>query len=459
MRTLLAIALCALLAEAEVNTAELAVVGQIKDEAFTHSQVMDTLWNLTDVYGPRLTASPEFNQAADWAMNRLKSYGVQNVHEEAWGPFGRAWSIESYTLEMIAPRYSHLVAAPLAWSGPTDGPQTATVIEAPLPRREYNPRKLTEQIENFKAKWKGKLRGKIVLISTPPKLSPRTQPDFERYTDARLAIIAKAPTPSTQKKIDWQTLEVPEDPAERREFFSSLPPSFIDELFDRLDAEQQKLAGFLHDEGVVAVIRADARAENGLLFAEAAGSQKAGVPVAPPTFIVTDEQYTRIHRLLEKNMPVTLRADLKVKDSGKNEMAQNIIGEIPGSGKRDEVVMVGAHFDSWHTGTGATDNGAGSAVMIEVMRVLKALNLPVKRTVRIGLWSGEEQGLLGSKAYVAKHFADPKTMNTKFSMPISIWITAAARFAASICRAATRPVHCLNATWPRSTISTRLPFR
>jgi Zn-dependent M28 family amino/carboxypeptidase len=209
--------------------------------------------------------------------------------------------------------------------------------------------------------------------------------------------------------VDWNKIEVPQDPEQRRKFFDSLPEWAFEELWKIYDAERDKLSTFFRQEGVLAVLKADQRAYNALDFAEAAGSEK-GATLAPPTFVVTEEQYSRMVRLLDKKIPVTVRVDLKVKDSEKNEMAKNIIGEIPGQGKPDEIVMVGAHFDSWHTGTGATDNGAGSAVMIEVMRILEASKVPLKRTVRIGLWSGEEQGIYGSKAYVAKHFADPKVM-------------------------------------------------
>jgi carboxypeptidase Q len=404
--------LCALALSAEDNAKTLSAVGEIKNQAFDNSQVMDTLSYLADVYGPRLTASPQFDQAAKWAMDRLKSYGIENVHEEAWGPFGRSWSVESYTIDMVAPQYSHLVATPLAWSGPTNGAVTGDVMKAPMPAREYNPKKLAALIRDFETKWKGKLRGKIVLISAPHNSSPETGPNFERYKESELSKIAQAPVPVVKKKTPPGEFDVPEDPDERREYLSSLPESAIDDLFDQLEAERNKLNGFLSQEGVVAVLREDRRAHDGLLFAEAAGSEKAASPLAPPTFIVTEEQYTRMSRLLEKKVPVTVRVDVKVKDSATNQMGQNIIGEIRGRAKPDEVVMIGAHFDSWHTATGATDNGAGSAVMMEVMRILKRLDAPMRRTVRIGLWSGEEQGLYGSKAYVKQHFADPQTMKT-----------------------------------------------
>ncbi|MBV9938300.1 MAG: M20/M25/M40 family metallo-hydrolase, partial [Acidobacteriaceae bacterium] len=200
---------------------------------------------------------------------------------------------------------------------------------------------------------------------------------------------------------------------EANKYFASLPNSVVDQLIDQYFALSHDEGRFFREEGALAVIRGDNRAHNGLIFAEAAGSEKSSDPLAAPTFIVTQEQYSRMVRLVEKKQPVTLRFELKAQTSDRDMDGLNIIGEIPGQKKPDEVVMIGAHFDSWHSGTGATDNGAGSAVMLEVMRILKTLDLKMDRTVRIGLWSGEEQGLFGSKAYVKQHFADPKTMQLK----------------------------------------------
>ena len=219
MRVAILLCFCALTAIAQQNDKTLDVVHQIKTEAFERSQVMDTLSYLTDVYGPRLTASPEFEEAAKWALQRLKEYGLSNVHEEPWGPFGRSWSIESYTIDMLKPRYSHLAASPLAWSQPTNKPVTGEVMLAPIPAREYNVSKLAKSIEEFEAKWKGKLRRKIVLITDTKVTPPRNQPNFRRYTDAQLADLAKAPAPFAKKKIDPNNFEVPEDAEERRSFF------------------------------------------------------------------------------------------------------------------------------------------------------------------------------------------------------------------------------------------------
>jgi hypothetical protein len=376
---------------------------------------MDHLANLTDLYGPRLTASPEWEQAAQWAMTELKNYGLTNVHEEKWGPFGRGWSVESYNIDMLSPRYSHLVAAPLAWSAPTDGVVTGELIFAPFGGRLYDldMKRSREELERYKAKWHGKLKGKIVLLADSKLPGPGTRPLFARYTDAELAERAKAPQPAIRRNITVDQVQIPSDDAEAGKYFETLPNPVVDELYDRYDDMKADVAAFLKDEGVLGLLTADPRSHNGSLNAEAAGSFTTKKPLAPASFIVTEEQYSRMQRLVEKNQPVTVRFDLKAKVSDADVDGANIIAEIPGRKKPDEVVMIGAHFDSWHSGTGATDNAAGSAVMMEVMRVLKTLNLPMDRTVRIGLWSGEEQGLFGSRAYVKAHYADIKTGEVK----------------------------------------------
>jgi len=367
---------------------------------------MEQLSLLSDIYGPRLTGSPEFAQAADWAVSRLKEYGLTNVHTEKWGPFGRAWSLESYSCEMITPRYSNLAAAPLAWSAPTNGPQTGEVFYAPIEGREsfFDIASAVEAFKKYEEKWKGKLRGKIVLISDSHIPKPPTQSNFRRYTDAELAEIAQAPDPFRLPSKNLDDIKMPSDREEMGKLLSHMPNYMIDELINRYFAYIHEQGKFFHDEGVTAVIRADERAHNMLVFAEEAGSHMSKDPLSPPTFIVTEEQYSRMTRMIEAKHVPTLRLNLSAKVGNTDVDGMNIVGEIKGATKPDEVVMIGAHFDSWHSGTGATDNGAGSAVMIEVMRILQAAHIKLNRTVRIGLWSGEEQGLFGSKAYVKEHF-------------------------------------------------------
>jgi carboxypeptidase Q len=393
------------------DRSDLAVVGRIKTEAFDNSRVMDTLGYLTDVYGPRLTASPEFREAADWAVKRLQGYGVENARLEKWGPFGRSWTVKQYAVEMLEPRYALLDAVALAWSDRTNGPVTGEAILAPFGngRQENNPKKLEADLNRYMAEWKGKLKGKIVLLSPAREIRPETQASFARYSDKELTDLASAPTP-TAKLADLKDLKFPDDPAEERRFLQSLPAAVREQFADERRLLTARRAKFLRDEGVLAVLNNSATSRDGLVFAQAAGSYDAKDALASPTFVVTEEQYNRMVRLVEKKIPVKMRMSLQMEASNGNVDSYNVTGEIPGGAKKDELIMIGAHLDSWHGGTGATDNAAGSAVMIEVMRILKALNLKLDRTVRIALWSGEEQGLLGSKAYVKEHFGDPATM-------------------------------------------------
>jgi carboxypeptidase Q len=391
---------------------DLGIVDRIKAEAFERSKVMEILRNLSDVHGPRLTGSPGFEHAAQWAMGELNGYGLEKVHLEKWGPFGRAWSLEQSSVELIEPSYSQLTAVPLAWSASTNGPVTGELVLTPL-RGSFRdgPKKSREAFAAYRAKWAGKLRGKIVLLNESKVPAQQTNPQFRRYTAAELTEMESAPAPAAKlaaKKLD--ELEWPEDQAEMGKFFGSLPNALMEQLYDLYDETVAERGEFLAKEGVAGVLLENDRAHEGLLFGEAAGAFKAARTAAPPTFVVTAEQYNRIARLVDKKDPVRVRLSLKAATSDHDVDGQNIIGEIPGGDRKDEIVMVGGHFDSWHSGTGATDNGAGSAVMMEVMRILKALNLKVDRTVRIGLWGGEEEGLFGSRAYVKEHFADPKTM-------------------------------------------------
>jgi len=411
MRKLAVLLLLALPAIAQ-EPVDLLVVDRIKAEAFDHSKVMETLRQLSDVHGPRLTGSPGFEDAARWAMSELSSYGLDKVHLEKWGPFGRPWTLEQSSVELLQPSYSQLTAVPLAWSASTNGPVTADLVLAPI-RASFRdgPTKFNEALQAYRAKWTGKLRGKIVLISDPKVPGEQSNPQFTRYTAAGLADLAAAPTPAS--KISAKKLEDvawPDNPAELGAFFGSLPNALMDQVYDLYDQAVADRAEFFAKEGVAGLLQEDDRAHEGLLMAEAAGGFKAANTMPPPTFVLTAEQYNRIARLVEHKDPVRVRINLKAATADRDVDGLNIIGEIPGGDRKDEIVMVGAHFDSWHAGTGATDNGAGSAVMIEVMRILKALHLKLDRTVRIGLWSGEEEGLFGSRAYVKEHFADPNTM-------------------------------------------------
>ena len=405
---LLVVALSTVLRSQEVD---LAVVDRIKQEAFANSQVMDHLRSLTDVHGPRLTGSPQFDNAAKWTTDRLTQFGLANVHIERF-PFGRRWSAEQYSLELLAPHYMRLAAMPLAWTDSTSGAIAGEPLLAPFELAFVRgPKRLAEDFEAYKKQWSGKLRGRIVLFTPAQSTPPREAPLFKRQTEAELAELSRSPDPAAAPKVArLEDLPWPEQPEAVFNLFMTMPEPLLDQLIDRYDALGAARSKFLRDEGVAAVLQADQRAREGLLAAEAGGSYRARDPLAPPMLVVTAEHYNRLVRLVEQKQPVRIRVEVKTIASAGDVEGGNIVAEIPGGSKRDEVVMIGAHFDSWHGGTGATDNGAGSAVMIEVMRILKTLGQSLDRTVRLALWGGEEQGLLGSRAYVKAHFADPDTL-------------------------------------------------
>jgi hypothetical protein len=391
---------------------DLGIVDRIKEEAFNHSKVMDHLYQITEVRGPRLTWSSGYQEAANWAAAELKRMSLENVHLEKWAPVGRSWTLQQASVELTEPRFQVLNAMPLAWSASTNGPVSGELLLTPFSATfRDGPKKYADALKAYQAKWSGRLRGKIVLLSGPRVPAPQTNPQFRRYTAAELSDLENAPEPVSKRSAQkLEDLDWPENAEDLGKFFSSLPNALMEQLYDLYDQAVADRAGFLAKEGVAGVLLSDQRAHEGMLFAEAAGGFKSSDTMAPPTFVVTAEQYDRIARAIEKKLPIGVRLNLKAAISDGDVDGMNIIGEIPGGSRKDEIVMIGAHFDSWHSGTGATDNGTGSAVMLEVMRILKTLHLQLDRTVRIGLWGGEEEGLFGSRAYVKEHFADPKTM-------------------------------------------------
>ena len=351
---------------------DLSAIHQIKDEGFNDSKVMEIMSYLTDVYGPRLTNSPDIKEAAAWTTAKMKEWQLANVHLETWGPFGRGWSNERFSAQVISPRPFPLIAYAKAWTPGTNGPVTAAAVLAPILKEEDI------------AKYRGQLKGKFVLTAAIPENPERFEPQSHRYTDAELADLATQPVPAAQN---------PEDRAAQ---------------FRAQRELNLKVQKFLLEEGIAAWIE-PSRSDDGTVFVQQGGGRdKEKDPPVPPRVAVASENYGRIYRMLDKKVPVTLQLDIENKFYDDDLNTFNIIGEIPGTdkAKADEVVMLGGHFDSWHTGTGATDNGAGSAVMLEAIRILKTSGLKMRRTVRIGLWTGEEQGLLGSAAYVKQHFGD-----------------------------------------------------
>ena len=381
---------------------------------------MDHLFWLTDVNGSRLTASPGFRRAADWAVRALASFGASSPHLERWGPFGRAWSVQRFELSLVEPGgYARLNGVPKAWSRGTNGAVTAALALAPLyPDREdrddaLDLAKLAARIRDYAATWKGKLAGRFVLLDPPRDLSLPKEVDALRYDDKKLGEIGMPPEHIPPEPWTWPLERFPRDAKKRRALFQDLPGEVYSDFADRRRRVYDALFRFLSDEGVKGVFKTDYRGQGALVFAESTGAWEASRPLPPPYVVLPPEDYDRLARLVEKNVTARVRLDDAVVVSDKDEDGYNVVGEIPGGAKRDEVVMLGAHLDSWHSGTGATDNGAGCAVMLEAMRILKTLALPLDRTVRLVLWSGEEQGLHGSRGYVRDHFADPVTMKVK----------------------------------------------
>ncbi|HEY3130290.1 MAG TPA: M20/M25/M40 family metallo-hydrolase [Acidobacteriota bacterium] len=348
---------------------DLTTIWKIKDEGLNRSQVMETLSYLTDVFGPRLTGSPNIRKAQEWAEGKFKEWGLANVHQESYGPFGKGWALEHLSAEMLQPAYSPLIAFPKSWTPGTQGPITA------------NATTVTIEKESDFEKYRGKLKGLFVLTQREREVNPITAAPTKRYSDDDLKEIAQAP-----------------DPGARRGFPPGRFPFNLDRQFLR------KLNEFYVTEGVAALLE-PGRGDGGTLFVTSGGERASDAPPVPPQLVVAVEHYNRMLRILQKGIPVQLRIDIQTRSYDQDLSAHNVIGEIPGTDKKDELVMLGAHFDSHHSGTGATDNGAGSAVAMEAVRILRAINVKPRRTIRVALWSGEEQGLLGSRAYVSDHFA------------------------------------------------------
>ncbi len=346
------------------DSPDLQMHTRIRQEGFRNSKVMEIAQGITDGLGGRLTGSPNMKKANEWTRDKLTELGMANAHLEAY-EFGRGWSTEYCVVRMLSPDNQQLYGIPKAWSPGTNGPVRGKVVKVKLETKE--------DLE----KNKGKLAGAIVLIAEPREMKPLEKAALDRYTEEELE--------------ELQAYEIPRDSARMGEF-------------GRRREFRRQLSQFAMDEKIAAFIDV-ASGEGGVFRVQSSGSQRAEEPQGVVNIGLAPEHYGRIVRLLDKKVDVEIELEARNQFHESDKNAYNTIAEIPGSDKKGEVVMLGAHLDSWHTGTGATDNGAGSAVMIEVMRILKALNITPKRTIRIALWSGEEQGLLGARGYVAQHFA------------------------------------------------------
>ncbi len=404
------------------ESVDLEVVHRIKQEAFYHSKVMDYLHVIADANGPRMSGSPGFRHAAEQAVAAYTEAGI-DAELEPWGVLGRGWDWSRVAVQMKRPQVSTLVAYPADFSPATDGPVRGEVVFAPLwPHKGDAPEdgdleKIASRIEAWQAEYKGKLAGKVVMLDHPSEFKLVEEPKAPRFSDEDLTDLSSesyngALEPGPVPALTWPLIRYPVDKDEASRVWEVIPLEFA---IDRWQLQQKlrgRMAAFLASGGVKAVLANGWSPSPGIIMHSDFGSSAAEDPLFPPSVVLMPEQYQRLHRLIDRGVAVELEVDIDA-HLYPNAEGVNVIAEIEGAHRSGEVVMLGAHLDSWHGATGATDNGAGSAVVMEAMRILKSLSLPMRRTVRAALWDGEEFGMLGSRAYVTKHFADPLTMHLK----------------------------------------------
>lgn len=389
-------------AAAKVYTASKEVIDKIKDEGMNRSQVMQHLSYLTDVIGGRLTNSPNMKRANEWTRDTMAKWGMQNAKLEPWGPFGRGWSLKSFSAQVVEPQTIPLIAYPKAWSPSTKGAVTADVVWLDI-----------NSDEDF-AKYKGQLRGKIVLVSKARELKADFDGMGTRLTDAELAKMAADPmaAPRAQPQPGQNQQPTPEQLERQRQFQIA-----------------QKMTGFVFDEGAAVIIDNSRVGSGGTLFVSSAAaapppSNGTPAPAGPagrgrlaaynkdmesriiPQMTMATEDYNRLVRMIQQGVKPKMTVDIQTQYHDDDLMGYNTVAEIPGTDPKlkDEIVMLGGHLDSWHSSTGATDNAAGCAVAMEAARILIASGLKPRRTIRVALWSGEEQGLHGSREYVTQNF-------------------------------------------------------
>ncbi len=355
-------------------------IAKIKTEGMENSQIEMIASYLTDVSGPRLTNSPGLKRASEWAVEEMKKWGLKNVALEPWGEFGKGWEVNKSYVAMTEPYYMPFIAVPKAWTGSTNGLVSGEVMLVDI------------QTEEDLEKYRGKLNGKIILVGDDYDVTATFEPDGNRYTDEELKEMEKYPAQSGRGG----------DYSERYARYRAMREF------------RNKVNEFMANENAALIISAR-RGRHGTFFTSNGASYAPESEVASAEFEMAPEYTNMIKRLLEKGIPVKLEAEIKTSFYEDDFKGYNVIGEIPGTDKtlKDEVVMIGGHLDSWHAGTGATDNASGCAVMLEALRIIKTLGLQPKRTIRIALWTGEEQGIHGSRNYVKNHFGDSETMALK----------------------------------------------
>jgi carboxypeptidase Q len=351
---------------------DLQMIQRIRKEGLENSKVMDYLSYLSDVYGPRLSESPQYRKAEVWVVGKLTELGLANAKTEPWGTFGRGWELQKFYGAMISPQYMPLIAYPKAWTPGTNGVVKGNPVLVDV--------KTVQELE----KYKGKVKDAIILTrgEQPPTIS--FDPAAARQSDDELRKLVLAPEPG------------------------ALPPGAptIQEMMARQQL-QMALAKFCKDEGA-AVLLEPSRGKDGTVFVQGGGSQMKGASEPLPSVVVSVEEYNRIVRILKLKVPVEIEIEVQARFLDDDPQGTNVVAEIPGVDKKlkGEIVMLGGHFDTWHAGTGATDDGAGCAVAMEAVRILKALGVQPRRTIRVAMWDAEEQGLFGSREYVKNHFYD-----------------------------------------------------
>ena len=361
--------------QAPQEKVDLETITRIRYEGFHNSKVTELASGLMDSIGERLTGSPNMKRANDWTRDKLTELGLSNAHLEAWGPFGRGWANQYVNARMVSPDITPLIVYAKAWTPGTSGVVTGKCIRANI-----------EDKKDFD-KYRGKLTGMIVIFGPDAEVKPILESPYKRLGDDDLAKIGEYQIPG--ERPPFRLAEM----LRRRQFIKDLNQFFADE---------KVLAVIDHSRGT---------SGGGTVFVQSGGSYKTGETTTIPQLTMASEQWNRIARLLDQKKDVSVELNVTNSFYDDDPMQYDTIAEIPGTDKKDEVVMLGAHLDSWHAGTGATDNGAGSVVMMEAVRILKALDVKPRRTIRIGLWSGEEEGLLGSQGYVEQHFGSRPPMD------------------------------------------------
>jgi hypothetical protein len=372
---LAAVAILALLFAVQAASQEkldLQAVQRIRKEGLENSKITDLMIFLCDVYGPRLSESPQYRKAGEWAVGKLKEFGLPNGKMEPYGTFGRGWELQKFYGAMTAPQYMPLIAYPKAWTPGTNGVVKGSPVLLDV--------KKAADLD----KYKGKLKDAIVLMQPEQPLEISFEPGASRLTEDDLNKLFLAPEPGARSPFAAR----------------------MEEMMARRQL-QEAVNKFVKDEGA-AVLLEPSRGKDGTVFVGSGGSQAKGAAVPLPGVVVSVEQYNRIVRILQKEVPVTLEIEVQARFVEDDLQGYNVVAEIPGSDKKlkDEIVILGGHFDTWHAGTGATDDGAGCAVAMEAVRILKAIGVQPRRTIRVCLWDAEEQGFVGSRGYVTAHLFD-----------------------------------------------------